>query len=301
MREGQWPEAGRDLSLDFADPVRRTLRVRARFTSSGPPIDGREQAGRYCMLLLEDVRTAQARLRQERLAAMGRVSTGIAHEIRNPLAAIVQANALLLETGLASPQERLSRMVADNARRLQRVVDDVLQAAVPSATEPPRTDAAAEVRAIVADWMQAAGEAADAGRVQADLPEPELPVLFDAEHLRRVIVNLLDNASRHASADPGAITLRLTPRDERSALLAVANDGEPMPADVERRLFEPFFSTRSRGSGLGLYICRELCERHGATIEYRSRPATQRHRNSFLVVMQRPALAVPEPPGLPSP
>jgi two-component system sensor histidine kinase PilS (NtrC family) len=74
-------------------------------------------------------------------------------------------------------------------------------------------------------------------------------------------------------------------RDEGSALLRVDSDGPAIPQEVERHLFEPFFSTRSRGTGLGLYICRELCERYGASIEYRLRPDGQ--RNLFLVVMRR--------------
>jgi two-component system sensor histidine kinase PilS (NtrC family) len=81
------------------------------------------------VLLLEDLRTLQARMRQEKLAAMGRVSAGIAHEIRNPLAAISQANALMLEDELPPPQQRLARMVADNVERLKRLVDDVMEVA----------------------------------------------------------------------------------------------------------------------------------------------------------------------------
>lgn len=291
----EWPEAGRDLRLEFGEGAARTLRTRARFSSTASADaspDGTE--GAYCVLLLEDVRTAQARLRQERLAAMGRVSTGIAHEIRNPLAAISQANALLLESGLVPAQSRLSTMVADNVRRLQRVVDDVLEAALPTEPTDVSVDAREEVRAAVRDWLGAASDAADDSRLSLDLPESALHVRFDADHLRRVLVNLLDNASRHASPDRGAIALRLTVRDHKSAVLSLANDGPPMPAEVERHLFEPFFSTRSRGSGLGLYICRELCDRYGATIEFRPRPAGERLRNGFVVVMHR-ASARPYP------
>jgi two-component system sensor histidine kinase PilS (NtrC family) len=81
--------------------------------------------------------------------------------------------------------------------------------------------------------------------------------------------------------------VRLAARDETSALLRVDSDGPPIAQEVERYLFEPFFSTRSRGTGLGLYICRELCERYGASIEYRLRPDGQ--RNLFMVVMRREA------------
>jgi two-component system sensor histidine kinase PilS (NtrC family) len=102
-----------------------------------------------------------------------------------------------------------------------------------------------------------------------------------------VLVNLLDNAKRHGSDAPGAFGVRLAARDEGNALLLVDSDGPPIAHEVERYLFEPFFSTRSRGSGLGLYICRELCERYGASIEYRLRP--EGRRNLFMVIMRREA------------
>ena len=81
------------------------------------------------MLFLEDVRSVQARSRQEKLAAMGRVSAGIAHEIRNPLAAIAQANALLAEDATDPAQRQLMRMVTENVERLKRIVDDVMEVA----------------------------------------------------------------------------------------------------------------------------------------------------------------------------
>ena len=88
--------------------------------------------------------------------------------------------------------------------------------------------------------------------------------------------------------------MRLHGRDANEAVLTLASDGAPIPPEVERYLFEPFFSTRSRGTGLGLYICRELCERHGARINYRLRPASDRLRNEFSVAMRRQALTPAE-------
>jgi two-component system sensor histidine kinase PilS (NtrC family) len=90
------------------------------------------------------------------------------------------------------------------------------------------------------------------------------------------------------------VLLRMTASDAHGVTLQVLSDGEPIGPDVERHLFEPFFSTRSRGSGLGLYICRELCERYGASIEYRARPAEERRRNAFVVSMRRAALPATE-------
>src|SRR5207247_5755463 len=132
--------------------------------------------------------------------------------------------------------------------------------------------------------------------VRVELPSEPLGAVFDPDHLRRVLINLLDNGYRHASKHAGSMQLRLSAPDEDTVRLSVASDGPPIPPDVERYLFEPFFSTRSRGTGLGLYICRELCERYGASIEYRLRPPGELTRNAFQVARQRGPLAHAEAP-----
>ncbi len=302
LAEHDWPEPGREVRLSFEGGHQRSVRMRVRFMRSRAlsPEAAADAGGageQFCVLLLEDVRTAQARLRQEKLAAMGRVSAGIAHEIRNPLAAILQANALLLEDGLPAPQQRLARMVADNADRLKRIVDDVMELVPGDTTAPRAVNVSAEVAAIAAEWARTVGlPLGVSSRLRVDLPSLPLGVSFDPEHLRRVLVNLLDNAHRHASVEAGAILLRLTAREDGAVQLAVASDGPPIAPDVEPYLFEPFFSTRSRGTGLGLYICRELCERYGASIEYRALPASERSRNEFLVMMKRSTLAASDAP-----
>ncbi len=300
MASGEWPEAGRDLAMAFGKGHVRTLRMRVRFMR-GRALDLVHESGErpandaasepLLVLLLEDVRTAQARLRQEKLAAMGRVSAGIAHEIRNPLAAISQANALLLEDGLPPAQQRLAQMVADNVERLKRLVDDVMEVAPGSTPVAGALDATQAVGMAAAEWARTAQLPLGAdSRLRSELPTLPLGVVFDPEHLRRVLVNLLDNAHRHASGTAGSVFLRLAPRDEAWVLLSVLSDSAPIPPEIERHLFEPFFSTRSRGSGLGLYICRELCERYGASIEYRPRPSAEKLRNEFVVTMRRASL-----------
>ncbi|WP_395692412.1 sensor histidine kinase [Piscinibacter sp.] len=286
--ESSWPEAGRDVTLAFEPDAARTLRVRVRFTRHKAAQANED----FCVLFLEDVRNMQARSRQEKLAAMGRVSAGIAHEIRNPLAAIAQANALLAEDATDAAQRQLTRMVADNVDRLKRIVDDVMEVAPGAVQDIVAIDATAMVAAICSDWARSVGvKLGEQSVLRVELPPQPLGVAFDAEHLRRVLVNLLDNAHRHASGAPGAVVLRLDSRDDARAFLSVASDGTPITAEVERYLFEPFFSTRSRGTGLGLYICRELCERYGASIDYRARAAGDPHPNEFYVVMRRMPLA----------
>jgi two-component system sensor histidine kinase PilS (NtrC family) len=197
--EAAWPEAGRDVPIQFAPDLHRTLRVRVRFTRKREPVASEE----FCVLFLEDVRNVQARSRQEKLAAMGRVSAGIAHEIRNPLAAISQANALLSEDATDPAQRQLMRMVTENVERLKRLVDDVMEVAPGQVQEAGAIDATAQIAAICGEWARAAGVAlGEQSVLRVELPAEPLGVLFDAEHLRRVLVNLLDNARRHASAVP---------------------------------------------------------------------------------------------------
>jgi len=282
--EAAWPEAGRDVSLQFSPGLTRTLRLRVRFTRRRDQRASEE----LCVLFIEDVRTVEARTRQEKLAAMGRVSAGIAHEIRNPLAAISQANALLAEDATSAAQRQLTQLVGDNVERLKRIVEDVMEVA-PGAT-PARVciDATAQVAAVCGEWARTTHlPAGDVSPLRTELPAEPVGVVFDAEHLRRVLVNLLDNALRHGGGTPATILLQLAVRGEREVVLSVASAGSAISPEVERYLFEPFFSTRSRGTGLGLYICRELCERYGANIDYRLRSEHDRLRNEFVVVMQR--------------
>ncbi len=284
---GEWPEAQREVTLPHAGHAGRTVQVRARFTRRSGISDEATPPEDVCVLFLEDLRSVRARVRQEKLAAMGRVSAGIAHEIRNPLAAIAQANALMREDPLPPTQERLARIVEDNVERLKRIVDDVMAVAPGGAPQMQAIDATAEVARIVADWQSTnAVSEEQRQRLQALLPSQPMLVLFDPEHLRRVLVNLLDNASRHGTEAAGAVQLRLASHAPDAVQLSVASDGPPITAEVERHLFEPFVSTRARGTGLGLYICRELCERHRAVIDFRPAPPGVRHANEFRILMR---------------
>jgi two-component system sensor histidine kinase PilS (NtrC family) len=287
---GGGSQAGRTIELQFDSGQRRVLLVRLRFTRSRVEAGGKT-AGQeaFCVLFLEDMREVQARQRTDKLAAMGRMSAGIAHEIRNPLAAIAQANQLLAEDAGSPHQQRLSAMVQENVRRLQRIVGDVLEAAANNPNQDERTlDARERLQEIAREWSATlADPPGGKGVLELDLPAAPVPVIFDPDHLQRVLVNLLDNGMRHGSGQVGTLQLRLAERDARTAVISVASDGAPISPDIERHLFEPFFSTRSRGSGLGLYICRELCERHGASIEFRPRLHDARHRNAFVLVLRR--------------
>jgi two-component system sensor histidine kinase PilS (NtrC family) len=221
-----------------------------------------------CVLFLQDQRELEARLRTEKLASMGRLSTAVAHEIRNPLAAIAQANALLDEDLNDPRHKKLTAMVSQNAKRLERIVDDILNVSRVRGNDPAlltqHIHLHEQVHRIASDWAHQSGRMAQL-HIQVDAQA--LSVRFDADHLRQILVNLLENAQRYASKRGGSIQVH-SARQDRVARVTVWSDGAPMDASVQRHLFEPFFSSESRSSGLGLYICRELCERHGATLAY---------------------------------
>jgi two-component system sensor histidine kinase PilS (NtrC family) len=287
--EGSWPAVGRvvswpDGAQGAAGPTK--LRVRLRFTRqiAAPGMPGPEDPEQdLCVLLIEDERVVQVRVQQEKLAAMGRVSAGIAHEIRNPLAAIAQANELLSEGRLGRSQQRLVSIISDNVVRLRRLVDDVLESMPTGVGQAGSMNVVDLVRTVVEEWRGTVGVAP--GVVDLNLRTQQAQAWFDPEHLRRILVNLLDNAYRYSSRDARAVTVTLDLGVGDGVVLMVSNDGPPISADVEMHLFEPFFSTRSRGSGLGLYLCKELCERHGANIRHVRLDPGQRHATAFVVLL----------------
>ena len=257
--------------------------VRTRMTAT----DG-GGAERLCVMFLQDQREMEARMRTEKLASMGRMSTAVAHEIRNPLAAIVHANALLDEE-IAEPRlKRLTSMVQQNAKRLERIVDEVLNISRVQDRHDETLLLDEVVERVCQDWALH-NEGRDL--LETDLGAANAVVAFDAEHLRRVLVNLLDNARRYASGRQHAVRVTTRLGAAGNIELGIWSDGPPMEQSVERHLFEPFFSSESRSTGLGLYICRELCERHGAAIRFertrRSIGAAVADGNEFLISLDR--------------
>ena len=244
-----------------------------------------------CVMFLQDVRDMEEQMRNEKLAAMGRMSAAVAHEFRNPLAAITQANALLQEESGDAMQQRLTAMIGQNAKRLLHIVDDVMDVVQVQG----QADAPVEALLLDDDVLRFCEEWAIqnqvGSRLQLYLGAADIYVRVAHEHLRRLLVNLLDNAARYASMKDGAIRVETRAIRHGPVVLSIWSDGALIEAAARPYLFEPFFSSESRSSGLGLFICKELGERHGATMGYEPSEREQGERrvtgNEFFIEFRR--------------
>jgi len=236
--------------------------ISARFV----PIGGsRRQVG--AVIFLEDQSRIQAEARQLKLAALGRLTANIAHEVRNPLGAISHAAQLLQEEpGVGGTATRLITIINENSRRLDRMVNDVLRLNRGERAHRERFRLVEFLRGFVDQFSQI--EKVDAGIFAIELAaEPE--VLFDRSHLNQVMWNLCRNALRHCRRGPASITIRVSMERAGSTVkLDVIDDGPGVSPEVRTQLFEPFFTTAAGGTGLGLYIAREVCEANGATLDH---------------------------------
>jgi len=222
------------------------------------------EAGGHSLIYLEDMERVQAQAQQLKLAALGRLTANMAHEIRNPLAAISHAAELLAEEERDPLHQRLGRIIHDNTRRLNRLVTEVLELGRRDRAQPE----VLSWQAFLAGFLEemALHDPSVSRRVAVGAGDVELH--FDRGHLYRVLWNLLGNALRHASAAEGAVRIeaRAGPT-ARSVELHVVDDGPGVDPTLRNQVFEPFFTTHGAGTGLGLYIARELCEASGASLE----------------------------------
>jgi two-component system sensor histidine kinase PilS (NtrC family) len=233
-------------------------RVRARFQAAGV------QGQRFVLVFLEDLSRLEAEAQKVKLVALGRLTANIAHEIRNPLSAITHATDLMLEENRAQGRERLCRIIRDNAYRLDRMVKDVLELNRRDRIVPERIELAGFLASFIEDVAH--NESLPDGALRLEVVENAV-VDIDRVHLHQILWNLVRNAWRHGRQAPGSVRIRLECTQSR-VQLHVMDDGPGVPEALRSQLFEPFFTTDSKGTGLGLYISRELAAANGARLDY---------------------------------
>lgn len=220
------------------------------------------------VIFLQDVTEIENQAQQLKLASMGRLTASIAHEVRNPLSAISHAASLLREDTADPTHSRLLNIIGDNVVRLNRMIEDILKLSrkAHSHNEPLRLTPFIEE--LLAEFKE---QHALAPGMIVVTGTDGYHVWFDPLHLREVIVNLLSNALRYASGRDGSIRIHAVAASTTTLELHVQDDGPPISQEVRSHLFEPFYTTSSKGTGLGLYLARELCLNNGAMLDYEYR------------------------------
>ncbi|MDO8414330.1 MAG: histidine kinase dimerization/phospho-acceptor domain-containing protein [Gallionellaceae bacterium] len=218
------------------------------------------------VVFVEDMQRVQAQAQQIKLAALGRLTANIAHEVRNPLSAISYATELLQEEKHDAAQERLFQIILDNSSRLNNIVLDVLQLNRRDRARRELFNLAEKLALFVDSLAHTEGIAREVFLLEV---KPACNVNFDVGHFEQVLWNISRNALRYCRMQSGSVQLRGWCSDEGRAIVEISNDGPAVEPQAVLQLFEPFFTTAAGGTGLGLYIARELCEANDASLEYR--------------------------------
>jgi two-component system sensor histidine kinase PilS (NtrC family) len=244
----------------------------ARITAHLAPLGKGGDRDGPLLVFLEDASIFNARVQQSKLASLGRLSASIAHEIRNPVGAMSHAAQLLAETdGLTDDDKRLTDIIQTHSSRVSHIIDNVLQLS--------RRESGAPERFLVRPWLEDFAREftrtleLQEGELSIEDVPGDLEVRMDKSHLRQVLWNLCDNAVKYASETGGILVELHAGRLEAQGrpYLEVRDHGLGVDAATAEQIFEPFFTARSGGTGLGLYISRELCELNRATLLYLDR------------------------------
>jgi len=242
------------------------------------------QASGPTLIFLEDTSLMAERVQQSKLAALGRLSASIAHEIRNPVGAMSHAGQLLAESPAIGPEERrLTAIIRNNSERVSTIINNVLQLSRRETTRPERL----QLDDWLDDFILEFTETMQIPETAIGVPQQaaDLEVRFDPSHLRQVVWNLCDNARKYAA--PGGAPLAGPDAADGAAagveiklgrlvannrpFLEVADRGPGIEPNAVDRIFEPFFTGRKGGTGLGLFIARELCQLNRAVLLYEPR------------------------------
>ena len=235
----------------------------------------------FSLIFLEDLSRLEDEAQRLKLVALGRLTANIAHEIRNPLSAITHANDLVREENRAAGRERLTRIIRDNAYRLDRMVKDVLELNRRDCVQAERFDLVVYLQTFIEEFTQAEGIPLDGvvldnreerpavaqPQVQTAAHQHARLIECDRVHLNQILWNLARNAWRHSRQQSASVQFQVETLSGRLAL-HVIDDGPGIPLELRAQLFEPFFTTYSKGTGLGLYIARELAAANGASLDY---------------------------------
>ena len=251
------------------------------------------------LIFLDDTSMVSRRAEQMTLSTLGRLSASIAHEIRNPLAAISYSAQLLAEsTKLDASDQRMIEIIRNHTGRVNEIVENILHLARRERSMPESLDLAAWATRFLDDYKS--GNDISPNVVTLMLQVPTIEALADPQQLQQVVWNLVQNALRygHLPNQPARVSVVVRRAVERGQpVIEVTDRGPGIPPKVAAQIFEPFFTTHEFGTGLGLYLAKQMCEANQAALEY---VAVAGGGSCFRITLPAPAAGRPVPIPMPA-
>ena len=258
-----------------------------KLTSGGPNVALRfapvsDQPDANVVIFLEDLSQTEQHAHQLKLAALGRLTSAVAHEIRNPLGAISHAGQLMHESDeLDTANRRLVDIINQQSERLNAIIKSILGLGRPQQSESISIELDAWLRKFRSSFIATH----DCKNHNLTMHPTGLRVHIDPDHLHQVLSNLCENAILHGGKGNGGATSVVVSgghlQERGVPYLDIADDGPEIPTELRDKIFEPFFTTERKGTGLGLYLARELCQDNNAQLDYVGTPEGSRFRIQF--------------------
>jgi two-component system sensor histidine kinase PilS (NtrC family) len=227
------------------------------------------------MLFIEDKIRINKEAQQLKLASLGRLTSSIAHEIRNPLGAISHASQLLDESeNITSSDQELLSMIQVNSRRIDQTIKNILQFSRRKKAYTETIDVNTWIEKFISTYQPHTSN-----NITYTSPHEKIYTTIDPNHLQQIITNLVDNGFRHSQKEEleNTVTIELNTQPVTALpYINIIDEGNGISDEHIDTIFEPFFTTKPSGSGLGLYLCKELCQANQADIIYLQKNNTQK-------------------------
>lgn len=259
-----WTDNQRPKVASFDVHHQGVMAVRARFVQLG------SSACETSLVYLEDTQEEREKLQDLKLASLGQLTASIAHEIRNPLGAISHAAQLLTEsTELSKADSRLTQIIISNSQRTNSIIDTVLNLSRRKHPKRVLIHLKRWLNEFYSDFL--VQNKLDESQLSLFIEPSDIDVNFDPAHLHQIMWNLSKNSVKYAKQDKEKLSLVVQvgiPDNTKNTVLNIMDNGIGVSKDLQERLFEPFNTSSTTGTGLGLFMCRELSQANGSTLEY---------------------------------
>jgi two-component system sensor histidine kinase PilS (NtrC family) len=266
--KGEYADSNAITSINNRELKLRFMPINQQQDSLNNVLDLNRNLG--AVIFIQDWSQIQATAQQTKLAALGRLTANIAHEIRNPLSAISHANQLLQEEDVSGSTPRILQIIEDNIQRIDQIIKDVLELNRRDRTHQEQIDLSKFLADFYSQFCVVEKLATSDFQLEPCLQKQI--IAFDQRHLTQILWNLCKNGWEHSRKQTKSLSLRCHAVGSTGLKIEVVDDGCGVAEQDRTKLFEPFYTTKSTGNGLGLYISRELAEANGASLQYQALP-----------------------------